>query len=149
MSIDLTQWHEVEPYGPLDEGDIGGDIQVGIAWGRRFARLLPSGRWAVIDDAYYTVAENTRPGREDDNAEPNDIQNQVSFTVCRDLDDVAGTEEYADMQYEWADGWPLTDETARLLCAARRNRTGVASCARGRICHGGSHRLGRIRSRVD
>lgn len=118
--MDVTQWHEVEPFGPYDEGEVGGDIQDGTAWGRRFARLLPSGRWAVITDTYYTVADNTRPGRNDDDQTPNDIQNCTMFTVCRNMEDVGGTEEWGDIQYSWVDWWNATDENARKCCARLR-----------------------------
>lgn len=119
-TVNVDQWHEVEPFGPMDEGDVGGDWQVGTAWGRRFARRLPSGRWAVITDVFYTVADNTREGREHDDTEPNDIQNSTEFTVCRDLDDIGMTEELSDYQYDWAEGTPINDETTRALCARLR-----------------------------
>lgn len=84
------QWLEVAPAGAQRAGDIGGDIQRSEAYARRYARALPDGTWAVIDDAYYTTEEDGTIG----------VQNQVTYTVCADLADPGSSETWSDSVYE-------------------------------------------------
>lgn len=86
-----------------DEGDIGGDIQLSAAPGRRFVHQREDGTWDVITEAAYAV-----PG--DQSAFDNGtwtarthgygVQNQTEIMHCRDLEDVGGTEITCDYEYE-------------------------------------------------
>lgn len=109
-------WKSIDA-GPLDAGDVGGDIQRGAAWSRRFVwsddngRLLPVGQtesipgavpvYAVIDENWYAV--DVKETNEDDDETPvYDVQNQTCFILCTDPDNAGNTEEWSDYQYEFA-----------------------------------------------
>lgn len=125
-------WVEVYPHGVTDEGDIGGDIQAGTAWSRRFVQYVSATRlWAVITDSYYLAeCDHDEDQRETDaDGSPRCeycglvkwIQNQTEYIICRDFRDPGGTEEWADYEYDNSAGdfdWQMTDEYAR-SCAAR------------------------------
>lgn len=88
-------WIE-DPQGLMDEGSIGGDIQAGPAWGRRFVRWMPTiSKWALITDAFYRTEEENRDG-----TTTAGICNQTEFLVCTDPTDPGGTEGYSDYTYE-------------------------------------------------
>ncbi|WP_431881938.1 hypothetical protein [Micromonospora chalcea] len=85
------RWIEVEPYGPDRAGDVGGDNQISEAWGRRF--VLPrraDGLIPVMDLDFFAERNLT--------VSPDGIgvTRQTHFALCRDLNDVGGTEEWAD-----------------------------------------------------
>lgn len=86
-------WVEAYPRVPLDEGSVGGDIQDGPAWSRRFVLWHPgTGLCVVLNVAHYVAME-------DDLVHLPWIQRQTEWIVCRDFVDPGGTEEYADYAY--------------------------------------------------
>lgn len=107
-------WHALDDE-PMDAGDVGGDIQRGTAFARRFiwadehGRPLPFKHWssselvyALIEETYYAVdIKETDP--DDEDAEPiiYDIQNQTELMVCRDVEDPGSTETWCDYEYEY------------------------------------------------
>ena len=89
-------------YSP-NEGDIGGDIQLSDAPGRRFVHQREDGTWDVITEAAYVVPgdqtafdNGTFSGRKHGYG----VQNQTEIMHCRDLEDVGGTEITCDYEYE-------------------------------------------------
>lgn len=107
---------EVEPLGPTDNGNSGGDAQLSTAWGRRFVRPLTDGlHFGVVDVEYYVV--NANP---DSPAEVK-IEHTIAYTVCWDPTDPGGTEEQSYTRYPEvprAEGDPLpTDDDCYRLCA--------------------------------
>ncbi|MFG3710951.1 hypothetical protein [Micromonospora sp. NPDC047730] len=83
-------WREVAPAEPTDHGVVGGDGQLSTAWGRRFARRMPDGLWAVIDHFFYVETDVMHESGE------RWLTEGIWRTACRDLRDVGGTEEWAD-----------------------------------------------------
>jgi hypothetical protein len=49
-AVSVTDWTEVEPRGPQRAGDVGGDIQRGEAYSRKWWRRHPDG-----SDTYLTI----------------------------------------------------------------------------------------------
>lgn len=101
-----------------DAGSIGGDVQAGPAWSKRFDRWMPSiGKWAVINDSYYVAAEDRVVGTEDagefEVAESHEwVQRQLEILICRDPSDPGGTEEWSDYTYETPEDPTRTDYDA-------------------------------------
>jgi hypothetical protein len=87
----------VAPVGPQDAGEIGGDIQMGAAWSRRFALRRPDGQWAVITDSFYAACHDGVSGPVTDESELY-VQNQIEWQVCTDLRDLGGTETWSDYE---------------------------------------------------
>jgi len=82
-------FREIDPLGPTTAGDIT-EKQVGEAYGRRFAALLPGTTvWAVLDYICYT--EGNSPARE--------LWTQVEATICTDPRQPGDTELLADARY--------------------------------------------------
>lgn len=105
------KWREVAPAEPRDVGQVGGDGQLSTAWGRRFARRRDDGLWAVIDDFFFVETDANRE------VGFSWITHGRHYSVSRDLRDVGGTEEWADVTYEALDsvGTP-TDRDAYAMC---------------------------------
>jgi hypothetical protein len=118
------QWREVAPVGPQDEGDIGGDIQMGAAWSRRFALRRPDGQWAMITDSFYAACRDGVNGPVTDESELY-VQNQIEWLVCTDLRDPGSTETWSDYEYEdeervyRMDELKRVDERARIRAARK------------------------------
>lgn len=91
---DDTRWQE---QGELfeDAGDMGGDVQVGKAFNRRFINPDLPGRLVTV---------NVYPIAGDGNNEPDlsevDIECQVEYMICEDMDDPGGTEVWSDIKYD-------------------------------------------------
>jgi hypothetical protein len=126
-------WVEARPHGVFDEGDIGGDIQAGTAWSRRFVRYVSTtGLWAVITDSFYLAkCDHDEDQREVDcDGDPRCkycgpvswIQNQTEYVTCRDFTDPGSTEEgSSDTDYDNTSGdfdYQMTDDFAK-WCATR------------------------------
>jgi len=129
---------EAHPHGVSDEGSIGGDVQDGPAWSRRFVCYdTDTGMWEVINDAFYLCAcdhdGDDRMTDHDGDGEPYErckhcgmtswIANQTEIITCRDFRDPGGTEESADVTYNGNVGdfdWQITDEYAKQCAAALR-----------------------------
>lgn len=86
-----------------DEGEIGGDIQLSAAPGRRFVHEREDGTFDVITEYAYVIpgdesafGDGTFSGRKHGYS----VQNQTEIMHCRDLDDVGGTEITCDYEYE-------------------------------------------------
>lgn len=113
---------EVEPAGPVDHAQPGGDAQLSTAWGRRFVWPVPDhqiddpadGGYAVVTVECYVV--NTNP-----NGDPERpvLTRVVSYSRCLDPADVGGTERYAtDTTTDHPEVRDPTGEDAHRLCAA-------------------------------
>lgn len=102
-------WAEREPKGPRDDGDVGGDIQIGTAWGRSWVRTTPGvpDHWSVLSSTYYLAA-----------APPDSterfIQQQVERLICTDPNDPGSSEVWSETDHtDLSDTRPATDELAR------------------------------------
>ncbi len=94
-------WTRVDPHvAPM--GDIGGDCQVGEAYGARFWHPLTDGRFAVIDRAFYVADHNGRRY----------VECMTEYVVCRDWQRPFDTEERSDARYTECDG-NATEEAAK------------------------------------
>lgn len=117
---DLT-WTE-DPVGLMeDAGDIGGDVQAGPAFERRFVLGPVTGgdltepQYLVVDVAAYASEWPTfvELGKDREGAEYGwDEQTQV--TVCTDPSDPGGTEVWADIEYGTGSAltWPTIAEAS-------------------------------------
>jgi hypothetical protein len=116
-------WVEAHPHVPLDAADVGGDIQAGTAWGRRFIRWHPKSRRFLVLNVYHFPAEAV-----EDNAylqppgiAPNWIVRQIELMVCVDFLDPGSTEEWSDyLDTDLPDDNPLlTSDDAALALAGQ------------------------------
>lgn len=90
MNAPTQDWSE---YGELcDGGAVGGDIQVGTAWSRRFARINEENNYEVKEVSIYATQEE---GSEEFN-----VQRQIGTTICKDYTDPGSTEILSDYGYE-------------------------------------------------
>ena len=90
-----------------DAGDIGGDVQAGPAWSRKFIRWMPNvGKWAVINDAYYAAYDN--PNFDSDKAVA--IERQIETMIVGDPGQPGDTEEWSDYTYETVSTEPLRND---------------------------------------
>lgn len=109
---------EVDPQdGPGDQGAVGGDIQVGTAWGRRFHHDFGDGTHAVADVAFYLEDANAMSGEAGPDLR---ISRQIDLIWCADPADPGSTQTGGDVRYQVVPlgGREPTDELARELCAA-------------------------------
>lgn len=72
-----------------DAGDMGGDVQVGKAYSRRFFNPDLPGRLITI---------NLYPVKEEGSAVIG-VQMQTEFMICRDIEDPGSTEEWSTYRY--------------------------------------------------
>jgi hypothetical protein len=93
--LEPTQWREV---GDMvqDAGDVGGDIQIGAAPERRFTHATLPGR--VVDVTAYPIKGDGSDPMPPEDA-PIHLSWQAHMTICRDVTDPGGTEEWADVAY--------------------------------------------------
>lgn len=104
----ISIYREMDPCEPTPGGDVGGDVQVGESWCRRFTHPVTEGEHAVVTVYFYLsevdgVKEMTR---------------QIEYLLCRDPDDPGGTEIWAD-QYDnevRVSDSELTEGAAKRLC---------------------------------
>lgn len=111
----LDDWTEREPAGPVDGGDIGGDVQLGTAWERSWARPTPGmpGHWSVLTSSYYLAVEPGPDGTAAADAERY-VQHQVSRLVCTNPADPGGSEVWSEYDYtDLSDDRAPTDDLAR------------------------------------
>ena len=108
MSTSLSEQNEIIE----DAGDVGGDIQVGPAFNRRFTdgvgTLVDVYVYVCRENATYTLDASPKPW----------IQVQWSYLECTDLADPGGTETYADYRFVDERNDPATNEQARVICRA-------------------------------
>ena len=84
-----------------DAGDIGGDVQAGAAWSKRFVRWMPSvGKWAVINDAYYMRFSDDIEDENSNESKIDGVERQLEFMIVRDPNEAGDTEEWSDYEYE-------------------------------------------------
>lgn len=104
---------EMEPLGPQDAADAGGDAQISAAYSRRFVRDLGDGTFAVITLQTYVVDTQGDP---DQPARPV-LTHDFEYTVCTDPADM---DNPANQSYTGAQDLPpvTTDEEVRAACAA-------------------------------
>lgn len=108
----MSTYTEVEPVGPQEHGDVGGDNQLSGAWGRRFLRddTTGDGEYAMVTVTFYTESD------------PNDgdrvlLTRQVEYMLCRDPQDPGGTEVWSDLRYDDIPVGGTPDErTAQVAC---------------------------------
>ncbi|MDQ1041515.1 hypothetical protein QFZ75_008017 [Streptomyces sp. V3I8] len=79
-----------------DAGGVGGDIQIGNAAERRFTHTTLPGR--VVDVTACPIKGDGSTSMPAEDA-PIYLQQQVHTTICRDVEDPGGTEEFADITY--------------------------------------------------
>lgn len=105
------KWREVAPLGPHDIGKPAGESQLSTAWGRRFARRLDDGRWAVIEDFFFVETDVERK------AGFSWLTHGRFYLISRDLRDISATEEWGESTFEALDsvGTP-TDRDAYGQC---------------------------------
>lgn len=104
-------WIEDQQGFTEDGGTVGGDYQFSAAPSRRFTRDLGDGTYGVIDVygyvevRHFELDENgARTGTISTEAHENtqrdvDVTIMTTYTRCKDLDDVGGSEISADMTY--------------------------------------------------
>lgn len=85
MVADVGGWERQLPLAGR-AGDVGGDVQVGEAFGARWARRLDGGLWAVVTRSYYPAELHGARYLECD----------TEYLVCTDLSDPGGTEQWSD-----------------------------------------------------
>lgn len=107
----MSKWIEDDKGLIEDAGDVGGDIQVGPAFERRFINpelevylnpdspRLPMG---VTTDRHYALVtvQCYATKDEDDPSGEYDVQERIEWLVCTDLDDPGGTEVWSDHKFE-------------------------------------------------
>jgi hypothetical protein len=105
------QWVEREPIGPVDGGDVGGDVQLGTAWERSWITRTPGepGQWSVLTSSYYVAADADGAGTGE-----RYVQHQLDWLVCTRPGDPGGTEVWSELNFDQlADDRQITDELAR------------------------------------
>lgn len=103
--------------GPMinDDGQMGGDTQIGAAPSRRFIHSVLPGR--VVDMSAYPIrGDGSDPMPAED--APIHVQVQFNYVICRDLSDPGGTEMWADVRYDE----PVHGPFRSLKAAERRAR---------------------------
>jgi hypothetical protein len=107
-------WVEAYPHVPLDEGDVGGDVQDGPAWARRFVLWHQgTGLFAVLNVYHYAANDELLEGKG-----RRWIERQTELMICRDYADPGSTEEHSDTAFlELPDGFRgnLSDFAALVL----------------------------------
>lgn len=99
--FDSEQYTEAEPHGPRDYADYASpETQTTTAYGRRFHKSRYDGTYAVID----VVFVGERQGC--DATARTWTTRSTTYTICRDLADIGGTELYSNEISE-----ELTEET--------------------------------------
>jgi hypothetical protein len=89
---EFTGWRETDPNDMYeDAGHVGGDVQVGPAYSRRFTFGPVDGSYAAVTAYLYVEAGN-------DNRFS--ATTQTEFVLCTDLEDVGGSEIARDYTYE-------------------------------------------------
>ena len=108
MDTETITWRE-DPLGIMeDAGDVGGDVQAGPAFSRRFVYGPVAGRYLVMTE--YTYASDWRQvGDEREDETTYAADEQTELLICTDLDDPGGTE--LDTRYEYGEGSMLGYET--------------------------------------
>lgn len=93
--VPATPWGEV---GEMieDAGSVGGDIQIGAAPQRRFTHATLHGR--IVDVTAYPIRGDGSDPMPPEDA-PIHLSWQTCTTICRDVEDPGGTEEWADIEY--------------------------------------------------
>lgn len=85
------------PHGTVSvAGDIGGDIQAGEAYEKRFIHPKFAGRLVVVA-VYPVFGDGSNPMPPD--VTVISLQVQIEYMICRDVDDPGSTEEWADYRY--------------------------------------------------
>jgi hypothetical protein len=97
----------------VDAGDIGGDVQVGMAASQRFLNTRLGGR--VYDVSAYPVEKTEGP----DNEKVIVLEVQTQMTVCTDVTQPGDTEKWADIEYsDLPERYDITYGTVELAEAA-------------------------------
>lgn len=119
-----NEWVEAYPRVPLDEGAVGGDLQDGPAWSRRFVQWdACSGLFVVVNVSYYVArdfADGDEPKWCDGEFGERWVQQHVELTVCEDYTDPGCTELHADARYSDLPGGADPELTAVDLAWAVR-----------------------------
>jgi hypothetical protein len=88
-----TVWKD-DGLGIIEAGDVGGDIQIGRAFSRRFVHSRLAGRAITVDAC--PVANN----QPDPGAEPTiSLDVRTELMVATDPEDLGGTEVWSDLEY--------------------------------------------------
>ena len=106
----MNLWYERPPACPADCGDVGGDEQAGVAWGRSWYRprwtAARGWHYEMLTSYHYSCADLPRPPW---------VTHQLEYLVYTDPRDPGGSEVCSDYRYEDLSE-PATDERARALC---------------------------------
>lgn len=88
---------EVGMVGEESAGGVGGDLQAGPAFSRRFIFGPVSDRYMVIDE--YSYAEALEVDEEDSRHGGYGASEMRMISICTDLEDVGGSEISADVEH--------------------------------------------------
>lgn len=111
------EWRE-DDLGMLeDAGDVGGDLQAGPAFSRRFIFGPVEDNYMVIEE--YAYAEELDVDEDDDRHGGFGASEMAMFTICTDLEDVGGSEVASDVHYGEG-GYLVHDTVEKATAEARR-----------------------------
>lgn len=103
-----------------DAGDVGGDAQAGLSHNRRWWHRNQDGEYAVLD--VYTYPAYVELDEIAPDPKRLVVGVQIHFTLCRDLEDPGGTEEWSDLMHATVSDEDeylgAADEAAQLLLKA-------------------------------
>ena len=108
-----TWWEDSPELMHEDHGQVGGDLQVGPAYGRRYVFGPVDGtdtRYFVVDESVYAVIVGDAMGEPHDPELPYGVEVQVHYSICTDFRDPGSSEIHADLIHE-SDSHPFMYET--------------------------------------
>ena len=121
----LAAWRE-DPLGIIeDAGDVGGDVQAGPAFERRYIYGPVAGRYLIVTDYAYAADwtdYRDYPAEEDGEERPYVADEMTELLICTDLDDPGGTE--LDSRYDYGEGSMLGYETVEQATREARRMIG-------------------------
>lgn len=93
----MPEWIEDEIGLFANAGEVGGDIQIGPSYSRRYTFGPVGGRYMIVEE--YRYAANDAAYR-DSRAHEYYVQTQTMFLICTDLYDPGGSELDAEYVYD-------------------------------------------------
>lgn len=111
------EWREDEVGMLEDAGDVGGDLQAGPSFSRRFIFGPVEGHYMVIEE--YAYAEELDVDEDDERHGGFGASEMTMFTICTDLTDVGGSEIAADVSYGGG-GYLVHDTVEQATAEAKR-----------------------------
>ncbi len=108
----MTAWVRVPPAAGRG-GDVGGDAQVGDSWCAQWRRPLPDDLWALVTRYFYPAVPYLS-----ESVEPEYMEMQTEYLVCRDPADPGGTELNSEGVY--TPGWSQRTDDVSVQQAAEQ-----------------------------